>query len=218
MVMSRYDAMLLKGQGVNATIDVVPNGVDCNRIGYGPPTGQGSCVLFVASLDSDANHDGAIYFLREILPLISLHTPEVIARIVGRNPRSELLNSGDGRHVFVHANVDDVLTYYRNADVIVVPLRSGGGTRLKILEAMAAGVPVVSTSIGAEGLDIVSGENILLADTPVDFAARVVELLSNVEMARTISLSARNLVESIYDWRRIAAAQDAVYHQERNND
>jgi glycosyltransferase involved in cell wall biosynthesis len=106
-----------------------------------------------------------------------------------------------------------VLGYYREAAVAIVPLRSGGGTRLKILEAMAAGAPVVSTTVGAEGLDVNDGRDILIADEPQAFAAAVLRLLSDLPQRRTLQEAARRLVETRYDWALIGQQQDHVYAQ-----
>jgi glycosyltransferase involved in cell wall biosynthesis len=123
--------------------------------------------------------------------------------IVGRDPRPEVLElNGNGVHVT--GRVEDVVPYYRQSAVCVVPLRAGGGTRLKILEAMALGRPVVSTTIGCEGLDVVDGEHLLIADNPAQFAEKTVRLLTERQLYQHIATEGRKLVVTKYDWNIIA--------------
>lgn len=151
------------------------------------------------------NVDAAIYFVRSILPLIREQIPEVGLSIVGHVPTREVQDLAEAPRVRVTGFVDDVLPYYRDAAAVVVPLRAGGGTRLKVLEAMALGRPVVSTSIGSEGLAVTSGENLMLADDPASFAASVVTLLRDASMRQRLSENGRRLVEEFYDWRLLGA-------------
>ena len=132
--------------------------------------------------------------------------------IVGANPPPEVTRlQGDGVHIT--GRVDSVLPYYRQSSACVVPLRIGGGSRLKILEAMAMGRPVVSTSVGAEGLDVVADEHVLMADTPDEFARKIVLLLQNARLSDRIAASARQLVEAHYDWDVIAQRLMQAYAQ-----
>ena len=192
---------------------VVPNGVDCDvfeplPIGrrQGAPT-----ILYVGSLAWPPNASAAQFLATEVLPAVRQQLPEARLLIVGRNPGPELLAlARPGANVEVAGNVDDVMPYYGAANVLAVPLQSGGGTRLKILEAFAAGVPVVSTPVGCEGIDAIDGRHLEVADR-ADFAAAIVRLLTTPEHARLLAERARVLARRQYDWSVVgAAAGDAV--------
>jgi glycosyltransferase involved in cell wall biosynthesis len=151
------------------------------------------------------NEDGVAYFIREILPLIRQQVPQVSLRIVGRKPSADLESlAARQENVELTGWVEDVRPFLARGAVCIVPLRIGSGTRLKIFEAMAMGKAVVSTSIGAEGLPVQPGENILMADDPHTFAQSVVSLLRDPTRRRKIGLAARKLVADNYSWERIA--------------
>jgi len=122
---------------------------------------------------------------------------------VGREPPQEVVNL-DGNGVHVTGWVEDVIPYYERSSVCVVPLRAGGGTRLKILEAMSLGRPVVSSSFGCEGLDVRDGENVLIADRPEECAEKTTRLLGDPNLRKSLSTKARQLVENQYDWDSLA--------------
>jgi glycosyltransferase involved in cell wall biosynthesis len=150
-----------------------------------------------------ANYDAMGFFLGDILPLIKKERPEVVLRITGKTagvPLEQLPNVDD---VIFTGYLDDVRPSVAQSWVSVVPLRVGGGTRLKILEAMALGTPVVSTSKGAEGLDVTLGENILIADTPSGFADATLHLLEDHGLRARLSENGRSLVRTRYDWAQI---------------
>ena len=215
MMMSDVDADILRRDVPDIPIDVVPNGVDCAALQHRLPVGPGPhgerALVFVASMDSEANQDGALYFLDQVLPLIRARRQGVTVWLVGRQPPEMLRARHDGREVFVTGQVDSVEPYYRQAEVAIVPLRSGGGTRLKILEAMALGVPVVSTTVGAEGIELETGRHALLADSPEAFAAAIERLLGDVDLQHGISLAARQQAQERYDWAGIGRIQDKVH-------
>jgi len=190
---------------------LAPNGVD---IGYFQPLAQQdsrertSILVFGGSLDVKMNQDAVLWFSASIFPLIKQRIPDVQFWIVGRNPTSEIWKLAKREGIKVTGTVADVRDYYRQAKVFVVPLRLGGGTKLKTLEAMAMGLPIVSTAVGAQGLDIKSGQHICIADRPEDFAARVVELMKDPDKARRIGAEARLLVEKKYSWSSIMGDVD----------
>ena len=195
----RHELLALLG-GRQARISVVPNGVDVvfNRPGLAPP--QPNTLIFSGALTYDANYDAMDYFLREIFPLVHAALPDVQLRITGATkgvavPRLPL----DGRTTLT-GFIDDVRTVVAASCVCVVPLRIGGGTRVKILEAMALGTPVVSTPKGAEGLDVVAGEHVLIGDTPADFAAHTIRLLNDPALRQRLARNARRLVVERYGW------------------
>jgi glycosyltransferase involved in cell wall biosynthesis len=211
IAMSDIDRSVLLKDLPGLPVDVVPNGVDAKVIAYLPAPDTSETVIFVASMDSEANHDGAMFFVREIWPLVKQARPGAVLKLVGRGPNAELQAQHNGRDVIVTGKVADVLGFYREAGVAVVPLRSGGGTRLKILEAMAAGSAVVSTTVGCEGLDVNDGQDILIADQPKPFADAVLRLLGDLLERRALQQAGRHLVEQRYDWGLIGRQQDRVY-------
>ncbi len=186
-------------------ISVIPTGVDLDYFQPADGAGKPDHLVFTGTMDYFPNDDGIVHFIQEILPLIRSRVPGVTLSVVGGRPRSRLLAvAAKTSGVQVTGRVEDIRPYVRDAAVYVVPLRVGGGTRLKIFEAMAMGKAVVSTSIGAEGLDVLDGSNIVLADSPPVFANAVVELLGDEERRRRIGLAATQLAAQ-YSWPRIAS-------------
>jgi len=213
IVVSEADRRLLISSNPRLRVDVVPNGVDTRL--YQPLAlgeAQRPAVLVVGSMSYAPNADGALWFCNQILPRIRRALGEVEVWIVGISPPPEVVRlSGDGVHVT--GRVEDVVPYYRRSAVSVVPLRAGGGTRLKILEAMALGRPVVSTSIGCEGLDVVDGRHLLIADDPEQFAERTVRLLTDRALYQRLVAEARRLAETRYDWDVVTGQLLSIYSE-----
>jgi glycosyltransferase involved in cell wall biosynthesis len=176
-------------------------------------------MLLIGNMGYRPNVDSAVYFCREVLPLIRREVTDARLCIVGINP-VPAVRQLEGNGVCVTGGVPDVVPYYKRSTVCVVPLRAGSGTRLKVLEAMALGRPVVSTSVGCEGLDVVGGEHILLADNSKRFAEQAVKLLTQNELRARIAAKAREFVVASYDWDAIAERLmtdfDGIARQERN--
>jgi len=199
IAVSEQDRQLMGAWTDPSRITVVPTGVDRQQYRPDPsPRADESLVLFVGAMDWEPNIDAVEYFCREIWPLIQARVSAARFRIVGRSPvrRVQRLASSS---VEVTGSVPCVVDHLREAAVVVVPLRVGGGTRLKIYEAMAAGKAVVSTSVGAEGLDVHHDQDILLADDPNAFAGAVTMLLQDVELRRRYEQAAAALAAK-YDW------------------
>jgi glycosyltransferase involved in cell wall biosynthesis len=163
-------------------------------------------LLFVGSMDYSANIEAVVRFAREVWPALHRQQPHTVFTVVGRSPSAEVRALGRLPGVEVTGTVEDVRPYYREAFAAVVPLRIGGGSRLKILEAMAAGVPVVSTRLGAEGLDLYDGENIILADEAAEMSGALFELAENPALGRRVAAAARSFVRGRYDWSEIGRA------------
>jgi len=200
---SEHDKKLMTAWVEAARITVVPTGVDTEQFSPGEQTGQEKpLVVFVGAMDWEPNVDAVKYFCAEIWPGILAKIPEARFRIVGRNPdrRIETLKGGP---VEVTGRVPSVVEHLREAAVVVVPLRIGGGTRLKIYEAMAVGKAVVSTTVGAEGLDVHDGRDVILADTPDAFAESVIKLLKDVGARQRVGERAAALARQ-YGWPMIA--------------
>ena len=188
-----------------AAISVVPTGVDVDA--FRPrmaSASTGADVLFLGSMDWEPNIDGVQWFAADIWPRIRAAVPRARFRIVGRNPPPSIRQLA-GDDIEVTGRVPSVQEHLHRAAVVVVPLRVGGGTRLKIYEAMAAAKAVVSTRIGAEGLDVTDGQDIALADTPKAFATSVIRLVEHREQ-RAAMESAALALASRYDWPRVADA------------
>jgi polysaccharide biosynthesis protein PslH len=213
ITVSTRDRDLLRATNPSLKIDVVPNGVD--TLAHQPLAAESTApsLLFVGNMSYLPCVDAALYLIREILPRIRQQVPDVEVWIVGANPTAEIKHLA-GDRVHVTGRVPDIRPYYALSRVCVVPLRAGGGTRLKILEAMALGRAIVSTHIGCEGLDLVDGEHLLVADAPAQFAAHAITLLKDEDRYRIITAHARQAVESCYDWDAIAMQMLHIYEDE----
>ena len=184
-------------------ITVVPTGVDTSQYRVTPSaSGEPPIVAFTGSMDWEPNIDAVEYFCREIWPTVLDRYPEARFQIVGRNPHGRVRRLASA-NVEVTGTVPSVADYLAAATVVIVPLRIGGGTRLKIFEAMAMGKAVVSTSIGAEGLDVVSGRDLLLADDRASFADNLLRLFREPALRRSYEQAAASLALR-YDWSQIA--------------
>ncbi len=203
ITVSETDRRVLLEANPVLKIEVIPNGVDTRLYQPLPENQDAAHLLFIGKMSYPPCSDAALYFCREILPLIRERVKNTELWIVGREPPQEVVNL-DGNGVHVTGWVEDVIPYYERSSVCVVPLRAGGGTRLKILEAMSLGRPVVSSSIGCEGLDVRDGENVLIADHPEEFAEKTTRLLGDPNLRKSLSTKARQLVENQYDWDSLA--------------
>lgn len=201
-VPSEREKVLLAERYRSARIEVVPNGVDTESL-KPLPASEAKELLFVGSLSYLPNVEGIVFFTREVLPELKIRFPELRCLIVGRTP-APVLKSLDGINgVELVGEVPDLEPYYRRAAVCVVPIRAGSGTRLKILEAMAYGRPVVSTCLGCEGLDVENRKHVLIADRPREMTDAIIELLENPRLALEIAKHGRELVSSRYCWTSI---------------
>jgi sugar transferase (PEP-CTERM/EpsH1 system associated) len=192
------------------SIEVIDNGVDLDY--FKPevkidPTGHS--LVFTGSMDWRPNQDSIRYFMSDIHPLLLKQCPDYTITIVGRNPPPDIMRYNNYDYVTVTGTVDDVRPYIAGAQVYIVPLRIGGGSRLKILEAMAMGKPVVSTSIGAEGLAVTPDTDIILADDPATFTASILRLFADPGLRKYVGSAGRLLVERLYDWDRLSHKLEA---------
>lgn len=193
---------------------VVDNGVDIARFEYRRPAGDANTVLFLGSLDWRPNQDAVGWLLESIWPEIRRQRPAATLSIVGRRPPRWLVDrSREADGVRLATDVPDVRPYLGAAAALIVPLRVGGGSRLKILEALAAGVPVVSTRVGAEGLHLVPGEHALLAEEPGALATAALRLLADEPLRKQLAAAGRQLVEARYDWDRLAERLESVWQE-----
>lgn len=187
---------------------VVPNGVDGDY--FAPDSIEHTdcrpgSVVFVGAMHYAPNTEAMLFFVERIWPRIQQRAPQTSLTIAGGSPPREIRQLEQRPNITVVGQVPDVRPYLANAQVVVAPLRIGGGTRLKILEAMAMERPVVSTAIGCEGLDVKDGEHLLIADDPETFADRTVALLQDPKQCAALGRAGRRLVEQAYDWHALGA-------------
>lgn len=184
-------------------VEVVPNGVDCQHNHPGLADPRPGALVYSGSLTYSANFDAMQWFLAEIYPQIRAQTPNAALTVTGSTAGVDTAALALDNSVTLTGNVPDVRIPVAEATACVVPLRQGSGTRLKILEAMALGTPVIATRKGAEGLNVVDGEHLLLADDPATFAHRTSELLRDASLRARLVCNARQLVEEHYDWTQL---------------
>jgi glycosyltransferase involved in cell wall biosynthesis len=204
---SDEDTRLMREElGLQNVLGSVPTGVDTDYFTPAPDTARRPLSLvFLGSMDWMPNIDGAICFMEEIFPTLKAKFPALSIKIVGRNPALAIRDLA-ARHpeVTVTGTVPDVRPHLETAQVMIVPLRVGGGTRIKIFEAMATGIPTVSTSIGAEGLPVEHNRHLLLADTPRDFTGAVSQLFDDAPLRQRLANEALTLVRDHYGWPSVA--------------
>jgi glycosyltransferase involved in cell wall biosynthesis len=193
---SHSDAALVRSIAPKCRVTMYPNAIP---LVPEPPHSPDDSIVFSGNMEYHPNLDAVRYFAAEIWPILRERHPTLVWRLVGRNPDSVKPFTDDPR-IQVVGSVADAVPELARSKIAVVPLRTGSGTRLKILEAWAAGIPVVSTSIGAEGLPGRDGEHLLLADSPAAFAGAVTRLLSCPELCRSFGMAGRLLVEKEFTW------------------
>jgi len=208
---ARQLSKMIRWQRPVATLPIC---VDVAETAIMAPTAESCDLLCVGAMFYPPNVDGVLWFLREVLPLIRREAPDARLRIVGPRPdRAIVRAAAKDPLVSVAGHVEDLGPHWRAARVSVVPLRAGSGMRVKILDAMARGVPVVSTRLGAEGINATDGEDIFLADDAGEFARAVVRLHRDRELRAKLAQNARRLIETQYDWRRRYGEVDAIYER-----
>ncbi|HWP35155.1 MAG TPA: glycosyltransferase [Thermodesulfobacteriota bacterium] len=212
LVVSELDGARLREAAGDVRIALCPNGTDPDYFAPRPVAPEPGHLLFVGSLAWYPNRQGLGFFLREVWPRLTGRRPSVRLTVVGADPFPDLLRAAraDDR-IRVAGRVDDVRPYYERAAVVVCPVLDGGGTRLKVLEAMAMARPVVSTSLGCEGLALEAGRHYLRADTPEEFAAQIGRLLDDPGLARRLGEAGRVHVLACYAWPAIARRLLDVY-------
>jgi glycosyltransferase involved in cell wall biosynthesis len=223
--LARFDAVLAVSEQDRDTFEqlypgamrspavVVPTGVDASYFSPDEHDHDRPRLVFTGSMDWLPNEDAMTFFCRDVLPLIRARVPGVELTIVGREPTRGVRNLAAQHGVGVTGRVDDVRPFVRDAAVYIVPLRIGGGTRLKIFEAMAMGKAVVSTAVGAEGLPVVHDRHLLIADDPQAFANATVRLLEDSSCRHRLGRAARDLVATRFDWAAVASElETALLH------
>jgi sugar transferase (PEP-CTERM/EpsH1 system associated) len=213
IVMSALDAEELQRIAPGAQMAVVPNGVDIEY--FVPRPGEETqALIYTGGMNMFANRDAVLYFLQNVWPQVRAAIPKVTFYVVGQDPPAELRRlAAPGSGVIVTGYVSDVRPYVAKSAVYVVPLRVGGGTRLKVVDAMAQGKAIVSTSVGCEGIDVSPDRNIAVADEPDRFAERVIHLLRTPSERARLGTAARSFVETYYAWPVIGRRLRDAYQQ-----
>jgi polysaccharide biosynthesis protein PslH len=181
-----------------------PTGVDTDYFRPGPRHEVQNRLVFTGSMDWFPNEDAIVFFGEHVLPRIRAELPDVTVTVVGRNPGARLRACAERSGIALTGTVDDVRPFVDEAAVYIVPLRAGGGTRLKIFEALAMGKAVVSTTVGAEGLAVTPGRDVAIADQPDEFARAVIALLRDPDQRRALGRAGRQLVQSRYSWEHVS--------------
>ncbi len=208
---SDIDAAVFAQHCAKDAIEIIPNGVDITHYRPDFTTEAPAHLIYIGSMDWYPNEDAVAFFADEVFPRIQEKVPDVAFSIVGGNPSGRVQKLAERDGIVVTGRVPEIKPYFAEATVFVVPLRIGSGTRLKILEALAMGKAIVSTSVGAEGLDLRDGEEIFIADEPDAFADAVTRLLTDEQLRRRIGENGRARVEQDYDWRRIGEKLHGLY-------
>jgi glycosyltransferase involved in cell wall biosynthesis len=210
IVVSELDRLEMTTRCPSGKVVLVPNGVRTDELQPVAPNGS-SGVIFMGAMDYAPNRDAAAWLCDSIWPHVLREAPKACLYIVGRNPPPWLLERNQRGAIEIAANVPSVVPYAKKCSVSVVPIRVGGGTRLKILISMALGLAVISTSIGCEGLDLEAPSELLRVDDPIGFARRTSELLRDQERQRSLAQAGRLAVEQRYDWQRIFPVLEKQY-------
>lgn len=222
LAVSEADKAALQRLTPDKTITVVSNGIHVHEYQMAPPSPTLTPTLvFTGKMDYRPNLDAVLWFGRKVLPLIQAQEPHVRFQIVGMNPHARLAELRANPAVEITGAVPDAQPYIQAATVYIIPMRVGGGTRFKALEAMACGKAIVSTRLGVEGIGVEQERELLLADTPEDFAAAVVRLVRDAHqtgaLGRRLGAAARSLVESHYDWAKIIPRLEQAYQSARQS-
>lgn len=212
VAVSEQDACTMRKLFGVSRVSAIPTGVDVDGLAPpSPPPPRTTDLVFIGSMDWLPNIDGVQWFVREVLPLIRRRRPECSLAIVGRVPPPSITAlAARDPGIRVTGTVPDIRPYLWSSAVSIVPLRIGGGTRLKIYESMAGGTPVVSTAVGAEGLEVHPPEDIRIADDAADFAAACCELLADSAAAERQAAAAREMVAAEFSWVHVARCFDAI--------
>jgi glycosyltransferase involved in cell wall biosynthesis len=191
---------------------VVPNAVDTDFFTPAAAPVDPDAIVFTGLMKYRPNVDAAIFFVRDILPRILAKRPTAVFYLVGGEAPPAVTRLASA-HVVVTGSVDDVRPYVHRAAVFAVPLRMGSGTRLKVLEGLSMGKPMVSTSLGCEGIDLAHGKHLLIANEAETFADAVVELMANPEMAGRLGVEGRDLMLRRYRWETATEELEGFYRQ-----
>lgn len=203
-----FNAIKLVGNDGLENSTIIPICVDPSAVWLPAELSRQPRIIFLGGMHWPPNAEGVKWFVREVLPIIHQQLPEAQVVVVGKSPPQEII---DVENVHAAGFVEDVSTYWQESRVFIVPIHAAGGMRVKILDAWAHGLPVVSTSIGAEGIAYQNGRDILVADDAVEFAGCVVRLITDDRLANCLSNAGRETLEENYDWKKVYRSWDEIY-------
>lgn len=200
---------------IDGRISIVPIGVDTQQLRSASTHSGANRILALGTLKYPPNADGIRWFANSVFPAILQSVPTASLAIVGKDPPRDIRDLSDhDRSIVVAGYVQDLDPYFEKATVMIIPVRAGGGMRVRILEGFARGMPMVTTTIGLEGIEATPGREILVADDPSEFASTVVTLLRDELLRKNLAENGRRLVERKYDWRRALTPLDEIYPRE----
>ena len=212
IAVSERDAAALHGRFGLRNMAVIDTGVDLDFYNFHPPGNSGKTVVFAGSMNSHANIDGISFLMDEVWPLVTSRHGDAKMLVVGRNPPAALVAKAKRRNLAwtFTGFVDDIRPHVLAGDLSVIPLRVGSGTRLKAFEAMALGRPIVSTTLGVEGLSVEPGRHFLVGDTPEAFADAIIRLLTDCTLRQQLAGTARRLLEERFSWSAVGRQFEAI--------
>lgn len=207
---SDRDKEIFQGHLPDMPIHVVPNGVDTKFFTPSTEQTKPNTLVFTGMMGYVPNSDGILYFIESVLPIIRKQVPDIKLYVVGKNPPQSILDKASN-NIIVTGFVDDVRPYVHRSEVYIVPLRMGGGTRLKVLEALSMKKPVVTTSIGCEGIDVVHDTHAVITDDARNFAESVIKLLKDKKEAKRLSDNGYELIHNHYEWNAIGGKMEEAF-------
>lgn len=202
------NAIKLVGNGGLENSTIIPICVDPSTVWLPAELSAQPRIIFLGGMHWPPNAEGVKWFVREVMPIVHRQLPEAQVAVVGKSPPREII---EAENVHAAGFVDDVSAYWKESRVFIVPIHAAGGMRVKILDAWAHGLPVVSTSIGAEGIAYQNGRDILIADDAVEFASCIVQLINDDRLADCLSHAGRETLEENYDWKKVYRSWDEIY-------
>ena len=212
VAVSETDKSMLETMSPSARFVVVPNGVDTTYFAPDELCPDANTVIWAGSMNDMYNSEAVDFFLDEVFPLIHQEIPNIKFTAIGKAPTKKLLSLAKrNKYAIPVGYVDDVRPYINSAAVYIAPIKSGGGTKLKVLNALSMAKPVVTTSVGAEGIDAIENEHLLIADDPRAFAEKTIYLLKNPEFASRLGANGRKLIVKKYDWKIIGEKMNRIY-------
>ena len=206
------DAAQIRTMGYGGAMEVIPAGADVHDFAPNPDIQpRPNTMCYIGGMDWMPNIEAMNWFVHDVMPLVLEKLPAVEFHLAGKRMSPEILEYRQRQNIFTHPDVPSASAFMQSHEILVVPLLSGGGMRLKIVEAMALGMPIISTRIGAEGIAVRDGESILFAETPSEFVEKIQLLLSNPELKQRLGKEARHIALERYTWESIAEQQARFY-------
>lgn len=218
-LLSAYGAVKSHNRSIPPNIKVIPIAVDSTELQPVKRMPNSKNILTLGTLHYPPNADGIRWFIQTVFPLITQKEEDATLTIIGKNPPEDFIRLAEQKpdQIRVTGYVPDLTPYLQNAAVIVIPVRTGSGMRVRILTAFAHAMPVVTTTVGLEGIDATNGKEVLLADTPQQFSDTVIDLLQDTSLQQRLAINGRKLVEEKYDWQVVLDRLDSIYREMQNS-